>query len=123
MGSSPRINPAAVDLGPAENAFVHQRLADTDVLRIYGEVDLASSADLEKAIRAAMRPDVRVVIDLGPCAFIDTSVLSVLMRLAKEFRGRFGLALAPTGAVRRLFEVTALLKCLPIVDPSEVAEA
>lgn len=97
-------------MGIDQSVFVHDRVAGTDVLRVYGEVDLSSVAALETALQAAAGPDAQIVVDLQPCTFIDSSVLAALVRAAKTYEGRFGLILPESGPVRRIFTITSLVE-------------
>lgn len=98
-----------------DNVFVHDRVADVDVLRVFGEVDISSTAKLEDAMRSAARPDAQLVVDLQPCTFIDSSILTALIRAEKALRGRFGIILPEDGPVLRIFAITSLLQHFPIV--------
>jgi|SRR5665213_2944969 len=101
-----------------ESVFVHDHVAGVDVLRVYGEVDMSSVAALEAALKAAAGPDSKIVVDLQPCTFIDSSVLAALVRAEKTYKGRFGIILPEIGPVRRIFTITKLLEYFPIVAPT-----
>jgi len=98
-----------------DNAFVHERVEDVDVLRVFGDVDVSSTGRFETAMRAAARIGARLVVDLRTCTFIDSSILTALIRAEKTFKGRFGIILPEDGPVRRIFAITSLLKYLPVV--------
>lgn len=109
-------SPSPLNSRPVENAFVHQRVADVDVVRVFGEVDLASVGQFEEALRTAARPDARIVVDLRTCTYMDSTVLAALVRSEKLYRGFFALILPEDGAVRRLFAITSLLQHFSIVE-------
>jgi anti-anti-sigma factor len=77
------------------------------VVRVRGEIDAFTSADLDRCLAAALSdsPD-QVVIDLSEVAFIDGSGLRHLDRFQQECRDRgIPLSLAgPTPCVQRLLE-------------------
>jgi anti-sigma B factor antagonist len=65
-------------------------------VRVSGELDLATVGDLEERIEDGLsRGSVPLVIDLTECGFIDSSVLSLLVKL----RRRLGEAVPPPLAV------------------------
>jgi anti-anti-sigma factor len=98
------------DLG----VFVHDTVAGVELLRVFGEVDLSSVPAFEDALRSAAGPEARIVVDLQACTFIDSSVLTALIRAERSYRGRFGIILPESGPVRRVFVITQLLEHLPI---------
>jgi anti-anti-sigma factor len=90
------------------------------VVRIRGEIDAFTSADLERCFAAALAdaPD-QVLIDFGEVTFIDGSGLRHLDRFQQECRDR-GMALSlarPTASVRRLLE-SVMDRMLPVRDLS-----
>ena len=88
------------------------------VLRVSGEVDLASVDVLRTEIRAALESSPpEVWIDLCDTAFIDSSGLHALVETAHEVRGLA--IICPPGPVRRVFELTGLDRALPLYDDAE----
>lgn len=75
-------------------------VGDWQMARVSGDLDMASSSDLEAAC-TALSGD--VAVDLAGVAFIDSSGLSSLLRLSSG-DGRF-VVLNPSDAVLRLFEI------------------
>jgi anti-anti-sigma factor len=77
-------------------------------IRIAGELDLAVADRLHGALAAASAE--RVLIDLEPCEFIDSSGIAVILR-ANQLAGKRGARVLVHGAgkqVRRIFLVTGL---------------
>ena len=92
--------------------------AGTAVVRVSGELDLATVPRLEEAL--ARRPATEgLVIDLTGCTFVDSSCLRVLVRLARETEEAGGKAVivATDPGILRVLEITALDTVLP-VQPS-----
>ena len=88
-----------------------------------GEIDLATSPKLREAL---LDPDARaasVVLDLREVTFIDSSGLGVIVgqhKRAHEHDERFAVAVGGEGAVRRILELSGLVKVIDIVaDPHE----
>jgi anti-sigma B factor antagonist len=83
----------------------------TAVVRVSGEVDLATVPALEQALLGVERqPHGRVIVDLGCCTFLDSTGLRALVgireRLERSNR-RLALVLYTPGALR-ILQVTGL---------------
>lgn len=76
------------------------------VLRVAGELDLATAPQLSAAAKAALdgSPD-RVVFELGELRFMDSSGLRVMLEIANEAKVSVRNASA---AVRRVIESTGV---------------
>jgi anti-sigma B factor antagonist len=102
------------------------QVADAVVVRVAGEIDLASAPELGRALEASFGDARCVVVDLSGVSFLDSSVLNVLVRgqadLAEqgiEFR-----VVSPSDhAVRRVFEITRLNDVLGVVGSLDDALA
>jgi anti-sigma B factor antagonist len=86
----------------------------TSTLRVQGDVDAATSAELRQALRRL--PDgAAAVIDLHDVPFMDSAGLGALVCGFRELRAR-GSELAVSvgrGPVRRLFEVSGFDRMIP----------
>jgi anti-sigma B factor antagonist len=93
--------------------------ADWTVVRVGGELDIATTPRLrEQLVAAIAERGANVVLDLSGVAFLDSTGLGVLVGVLKRARtlgGDLRLAGAQP-AVRRVFEITALDRTLPIAD-------
>jgi len=81
------------------------------LVRLEGELDLASSWQLRRRLLAAVSPRVRTVdLDLADVTFIDSSGLGTLVGLAEELRGRSVSVVVrnPSAATQRLLRLAAL---------------
>lgn len=79
------------------------------VLRVAGEVDLATASPLAQAIEGALRPGAALIADLTGVEFIDsagTRALALAERAATALGCR--LLIIPSEAISRLFEMAAL---------------
>ena len=105
------------DLHPAEPENASASLS-TDggviVLRLSGELDLATVADIQRSVDAiaAQAPE-HLVIDLTEVTFMDSSGIALLLEIAQS-RPRTELR-NPTPLIRRVLEMTGLTEILPIV--------
>lgn len=90
---------------------------------VVGELDLATSPQLQDALREAELYARRIVLDLRELAFLDTSGIHVIVDAShrlRQSRHRLVLVRGPS-PVDRLFALTGTTAVLDIVDldPSE----
>lgn len=82
-----------------------------------GELDAFAEPDLTVALeRVAAEPS--VVVDLGRVTFLDSTALGAIVRStrARLERGGEVRVVLPRGAARRIFEMTALDRALPVAE-------
>ena len=87
------------------------QIGGTDVVRIYGELDLVHADEVRLALEAAPG---NVVVDLSELEFIDSTGLSSVLVARRHVEGR-GKSLeirGARGAVRKLFEAAGLADVL-----------
>ena len=88
-------------------------------ITLAGEIDLDNSAWLDERIRGAIVPAVdQVVLDLSEVAFMDSSGLRVVLKLADrlhERRRELILVVPSEGVVRRVLTVSGAEAQVPIV--------
>jgi anti-sigma B factor antagonist len=91
----------------------HHELSGISVVKINGEVDLATSPQLRDALRMLLDANTKhVVIDLSQTKYLDSSALGILVDAAKKARGN-QIQIHLSGAtqlVRRALEITQLSK-------------
>lgn len=94
------------------------------VAHVAGELDVATAPRLREEL-VALLTDGRchLVLDLGGVAFIDSTGLGVIVGLLKRARSLGGdLRLVCTNpSVRRVFEITALDRTMPLSDTVDAA--
>lgn len=91
---------------------------DACVVRILGDVDMASSDDMNRWLEAAVdRPDCREVeVDLAQTAFLDSMGVRSLVRARQYAAGR-GVAMRCVNVqpwVRRVFEIAGVAGYLDV---------
>jgi anti-sigma B factor antagonist len=93
------------------------RSATVAVVVARGELDAYSAPDLEAAF-AEVGAETRVVVDLDPVSFLDSTALGGVVRALRDIGERGGRALVvlPSGPARRIFEITALDSALPLAE-------
>jgi anti-sigma B factor antagonist len=105
------------------NFTVEKRDGDQAVLiGVSGELDLASSPELEQELERATASDLELlVIDLRKLEFMDSTGLSVLVRAhqrATQSGKRFAIVKGPQ-QVQRLLSLTGVAERLTVVDEPE----
>ena len=113
-------------MGPQLTFTVHPN-GQGVMLRVGGEVDLATSPQLHAKLVDLVEVGEagRVVVDLTPVAFMDSTGLGVLLAAHKRARanGRRVLLVCPEGPVLRVLRLTGMDKALSIHGSLAEAEA
>jgi anti-anti-sigma factor len=89
-----------------------------------GELDLFAAPDLESAFDE-VRGEPYVVADLDHVGFMDSTVLGLIVRMTRELKanGTELRVVLPGGMARRIFEMTALDRVLPVAATRAAALA
>jgi anti-sigma B factor antagonist len=96
------------------------------VARVAGELDVATSPRLRELLVTALTEGRRhLVLDLTGVQFLDSTGLGVIVGLLKRARTLGGdlRIVCPNGSVRRVFEITALDRTMPLSDTVDAALA
>jgi anti-sigma B factor antagonist len=78
------------------------------VLRLSGELDLATDESLLTAFRSASNGVSEVILDLSELEFIDSTGIRAFMTIAKEASPRGLVLRSPRRAVRKVIDLTRL---------------
>jgi anti-sigma B factor antagonist len=92
------------------------------LVRVAGEVDLATAPDLAAALDGALAERRPIVIDLSDVEFIDTSGVRVLLDARRHVteQGIELTVVAPPGSpARRILDLTDLSEALSVVDAAD----
>jgi anti-sigma B factor antagonist len=109
------VRPLAVERSSADGS---------ELLVVEGEIDLASSSRLISPLNEAVMEAVHsLVVDLSAVDFMDSTGLALLLGAYRRLRRRgVGFAVVcPGGPVRRVFEVTDMVKTLRVNPTRELA--
>jgi len=105
----------------------HDRIDDrTGLVRVVGELDIYSSADLRKDLHVLINDGVQIVVaDLSGVTFIDSTSLGVLIGARKRLRAHDGdIVLVVTDPnVKKVFDLTGLNLAFTITQSLEQALA
>jgi anti-sigma B factor antagonist len=96
------------------------------VVEINGELDIATSPRVRELLSAAASDGDRpIVLDLTGCTFIDSTGLATLLHGTKPAQnGESNVAIASHGGeVRKLLELTAIDRTIPVFDAVQQAVA
>jgi anti-sigma B factor antagonist len=96
------------------------------VVEINGELDIATSPRVRELLSAAASDGDRpIVLDLTGCTFIDSTGLATLLHGTKPAQnGESNVAIASLGGeVRKLLELTAIDRTIPVFDAVDQAVA
>lgn len=96
------------------------------VIAIRGELDIATSPGVRGVLDEAASDGIRpLIIDLSECEFIDSTGLAALLHGAKPAQnGESHVAIvSPDGELRRLFELTAIDRTIPVYGALDEALA
>lgn len=110
--------PFTIDVSEAE--------AGLSVVALAGEIDMASSAELERQLGALEGAEgFQVVVDLAGLTFIDSSGIRALVVAAKAIESRGGTVLlaAPSPNIERVFVTVHLSEVIPVRESLEAALA
>ena len=93
----------------ATDAAVHSYdRAGVRVLPVFGEFDLANSGTLENLIELALAGDQPVIVDFSATGYIDSTVLTVLVRQKRHAGDRLRIVVPAQSRLRRIFAITGL---------------
>jgi anti-anti-sigma factor len=95
---------------------------DPRVVRISltGELDLTNARELDERLQGIAPADALLVLDLNCTVFVDSAVLHVLFRLARQ-RGseRFALVIDSDSVVRRTIDIAGLSEAVRVAATPE----
>jgi len=106
-----KTNPPVIEIDTATES------SGRATVRIAGEVDISSSAQLRQALETSLAEPCReLLLDLSNVGFMDSSGLHALVETTQAFRARGGSVKLqnPSRAVCRLLEITGIIRCFQV---------
>jgi anti-anti-sigma factor len=104
---------------PGEFMLNSMRDGGTHVIRLAGELDLATAPEVEHELQSVEATDARsIVLDLSGLTFMDSSGLNLILRAEVRSRAdsnRLRLRRGPAN-VQRVFAITGMDGMLPFAD-------
>lgn len=94
------------------------------IVVLEGEHELYGATKLQRRLEALIDEDVALVVDLTSATFLDSSIVSVLLRArdrAQRAGTRYAVVLDESSgeSVQRMFQITGLDRFLPVVSSRE----
>src|SRR5947207_11276891 len=96
------------------------------VIRVWGELDVATAPEVHHALGSAITlPAKKVILDLCGVRFLDSTGLQALIQAQRRLTGlRRGFIVAcPDGPVRRALEIASLIPRFRVAPSLQVALA
>ena len=86
-----------------------------NVLALAGDFDIFSSGEVEEKINARMSSGEPLRLDLSQCTYVDSTILTVLVRAANAYGDRLEILAPTSGNVARVLALTKLDRYLPLI--------
>lgn len=96
-------------------------LDEATVLRVEGDLDLATAPMLSNDLVEAYRTNVRVIVDLSRLEYLDCTGVRLLEQTANRHHGCF-VVIGSKPIVRRVLEILNLIEVLPVKASLEAAK-
>jgi anti-anti-sigma factor len=94
---------------------------DSMIVELSGEHDMSTMPNIEPTMAAACLAANLVVVDLSRATFIDSSVLSMLLRAHKRLGERLRVVVATGSRVHRIFEITQMDRYIALSETMDRA--
>lgn len=102
-------------------AFIHESIERAEIVHVFGEVDIATSPQLERILLTSVRIGKRIVVDLAECSYIDSTVISVLLRAQRALGDHLRIVVADGGGVHRVLSITGVTQVLRLAPSLKLA--
>lgn len=97
------------DAGGTRGSWTHSTIAwNGSVLRLHGELDLATAARLEAEVLAQIEGHEELVVDLSELTFIDSTGIRTLIQIATAVAPKPVILRSPQPNVQHVFDLTGV---------------
>jgi anti-anti-sigma factor len=79
------------------------------VLRVHGEQDDTTLPQLEQVLQTVAADVADFTVDMTKCTYINSSVISLLVKLSRKYGDKFKVVISPTGSVHMIFDVCGFI--------------
>lgn len=110
---------------PQGTIAVERRSGNASIVTMSGEHDLGSATEVREALATASTSR-NLIVDLGACTFMDSTIINLLLQTSHRLHTRSGLLtlVIPPGSapsISRVFEMLGVQRVLPIYDTCAAA--
>ena len=107
----------------ADHVLVRDSSKDFEVVHVFGDLDLSSADELESMLVAlsSQKHTPSLAVDLTACHYLDSTILTVFVRAARELDDRFALIIPTGNPVRRILHIVALDQVVHIEESLQEA--
>jgi anti-sigma B factor antagonist len=104
-------------MGPGELTVESSRLNGVCTVALAGELDLATVGAAEDGLEEAARTDAeRIVLDLNRLGFMDSTGVTMLLRMRERLGAERLAVRRPRGSAERVLELTRVAEMLRFAD-------
>ncbi len=104
----------------ANYAIIRETQGTAEILHLVGELDISAAGEFQVCVDQIYELGQPMVLDMSACHYIDSTILTVLVRAAKQFRERVSIIVPGGAKIRRILALTRLDEVLPL-DESPAA--
>ena len=107
--------------GPSRFSIEHGVLDGVHIVTISGEADIYASESI-RGVLEGLSDEMPVIVDLRTCSYIDSSVVSALIRMRKHRTAPVRLVIDKNSIVNRVVELTQIGTIMPVTGTVEDAK-
>ena len=110
---------------PHPHVLVRDGSDDLEIVQVFGDLDLACADELESMVQqlGSQHHGPAVAVNLTACHYLDSTILSVFVRAAREFGTRFALVVPDKSPAHRILEIVGLDMVLHVDETPEALAA
>ena len=98
----------------SSQAALEEAVDSARVLALIGDLDLFKAEDFEAQVRALASGGDPLCLDFSECTYVDSSILTVLVRVVRSYGSQLEMIVPSNGNVARILSITQLDRLFPI---------